>query len=181
MNWLGELVQEEITTEDTVVSLGCGILQELWGLKCKSFLGMDIYEPYVNKLKLAGINVVLADATTYDFKDDRFDIVLALDVLEHLSHEDAIDLIKKMKSIANKKVIVYTPKNFFNNVDTNWKGKHQDINEWLDKAENSPYKGLGINKHQKHLCLITEEELRDLGFSTYVTRIDNNIFATWTR
>lgn len=178
MNWLGELVQKETDPQDSVISIGCGVLQEIIGLDCRSFFGIDIYQPYVDKLKSQGIDVICADVTKYEFVD-KYDIVLALDVLEHLNKEDAISLINKMKSIANKKVIVYTPSHFFDNVNINGLGKEQDINSWLENSEASPYKNMGVNKYQEHLCLITEQELQSMGFSTSTDNPDHNTFAIW--
>lgn len=180
MNWLGELVQKEVTPQDSVISIGCGVLQEILGLRCKSFLGVDIYQPYVDKLKSQGVNAVCADATRHDF-GDRYDIVLALDVLEHLDKTDALALINKMKDISDSKVIVYTPSLFFDNVNVNWKGEDQNIFGWLENSDYSPYKNMGLNKHQEHLCLITEGELQEFGFATSTDNPDRNTFAVWTR
>lgn len=178
MNWLGELIQKEVTQDDSVVSLGCGIMHEIWGLKCKSFLGIDIYQPYINKMANLGIPVVCADITKYKFID-KYDVVLALDILEHLEYIDAIDLLNKMKEIANKKIIVYTPSKFFNNIDKNWRGENKEIFEWMENDIHSPWAGLGFNKYQEHKCLISINILRDIGFKTSTNNIDKNIYAIW--
>lgn len=177
MNWLGKLVQNEITPADTVVSLGCGILQEIMGLRCKSFLGIDIYEPYILRLQEQGINAICADITKFDFAKNKFDVVLALDILEHLEYPDAIKLINKTIKVANKKIIVYTPSKFFNNVDTDWRGNPKDVLEWMNSDVLSSYKNLGINKYQEHKCLITEKELQNFGFKTTIDNTDKNIYA----
>lgn len=181
MNWLGELVQQYVSDNDTVISLGCGILQEITGLQCKNFTGVDIYPPYVEKLKNKGINAICADVTKYNFNPGKFDIVLALDVLEHLNYRDAFKLIKKMKTISNKKVIVYTPSTFFDNIDVNWKGKKQNIFEWMENDKNSVWKGLGVNKYQEHKCFLPERRLNKLGFITSKNNPDKNIFGVWDK
>lgn len=178
MNWLGKIIQKEIKYDDSVLSVGCGILQDINGLDCKSLFGIDIYEPYINKLNSIGVNAICADVTKYEFKE-KFDIVLALDIIEHLEKDDAIDLIKKMKSIANKKVIIYTPSYFFDNISVNYKGEKINILEWLNNSNVSPYKNLGINKFQEHKCFISEEELIEFGFFTSTDNIDNNVYAIW--
>ena len=59
MNWAGNLIQKEISKNDTVIELGCGIMQHLLDfvptyhktrLRCKSLSGMDINQEYLDFL-----------------------------------------------------------------------------------------------------------------------------------
>jgi hypothetical protein len=179
MNWLGELVQKEVTPNNSVLSLGCGILQEIEGLECAYFMGVDIYEPYIEKLRNRGYSVLCADITKMHLSS--FDVILALDILEHLELDEAIKLILRMQKAAIKKVIIYTPSKFHDNVNINWRGEKQDIFDWLDKSEQSLYRGLGVNEHQAHKCLITESMLQNFGFITSTDNPDKNIYAVWSR
>jgi len=183
MNWLGQLVQEEVTEEASVLSLGCGILQEIEGLKCKSFKGIDIYEPYVSIMKQKGYDAECKDITKMQFLENDYDIVLALDILEHLNFNEVEKLIPLLKKTARKKVIIYTPSKFYNNFSYNFSGNPTNINpvEWLNDSNESPYYQLGINSYQKHLCLITEKYLQNLGFQTKIVQPDNNIYAIWRK
>lgn len=180
MNWLGQLIQEEITEEDSVISLGCGVLQEIKGLKCKSFKGIDVYEPYV-KFSQKEFDIEFGDITKMEYPENSYDIVLALDILEHLNFDDAKRLIPLFKKMAKKKVIIYTPNKFYNNFSYNFEGKKDKPIQWLNKDNESPYKNLGINPYQKHLCLITEKYLQNLGFQTKIIQPDNNIYAIWRK
>ncbi len=183
MNWLGALVQDEITEEDSVISLGCGILQEIGGLKCKSLKGFDIYEPYVSNSKQKGYDVECKDITKMEYPKDSYDVVLALDILEHLKFDDVNKLIPLLKQMAKKKVLVYTPTKFYNNFSYGFLGNQINTNpiEWLNDSKESPYYHLGVNIHQKHLCLITEQYLKNLGFQTKIVQPDNNIYAIWRK
>jgi len=179
MNWLGDLVQKEITGNDSVSSLGCGVLQEVMGLRCKSFVGFDIYEPYINKIKLLGVNAICADITKYEFGINTIDVVIALDILEHLDFKEAYNLIKKMKRMARKKVIIYTPSHFFDNININWLGQKNNIFEWMENSPDSDWKGTGINKYQEHKCFIPDRVFKKFGFKTSTDNIDKNTYAIW--
>ena len=102
MNWLGQLIQEEVSKEDMVISFGCGILQEIEGIKCKSFKGIDIYEPYINQLKQKGYDVDCKDITKVEYPENSFDIVLALDILEHLKYEELDEILNNVSISGNK-------------------------------------------------------------------------------
>lgn len=182
MTWLGELIKKEIDSNDTILSLGCGIFWDIEGIvNNDNMYGIDIYEPYVKHLNEKGYNVKQGDITKINFDNNSYDIVLMLDVLEHLEYLDAINMIEKAKKTAIKKVIVYTPSTFFDNEHTDFRGnkiKENNI-EKLDKK--GPYQGLGYNKYQKHISYIEKSKLEKLGFKCIKTQIDNNIYGVWTK
>ena len=183
MNWLGELVQKEVVPEDSVLSLGCGIMEDVEGLVCSRFIGVDIYRPYIDllKKKLPRYDWILADLRNYQLKENCCDVILALDVLEHLEYGEALNLLKRMQTAARKKVVIYTPAEFHDNVTEDGKGEKKDVFKWLNEEQISPYRGLGVNPHQAHRCVLTEEELQDLGFVTSTENVDGNIFGIWTK
>ena len=181
MNWLGMLIQQHVSASDSVLSLGCGIMAGHEGLQCKSFLGVDIYEPYIDFLKKKGVNCLLADITTMELKPDSYDVVLALDVFEHIAYNKAISLVKRTKLAARKKVIAYTPREFHDNVTENDTGRKFDVLKWLNEDAVSPYKGFGINPFQEHRSLIEEPTLQRLGFITSTDNPSHNVVALWTK
>jgi 2-polyprenyl-3-methyl-5-hydroxy-6-metoxy-1,4-benzoquinol methylase len=166
MNWLGKVIQESVTHKDRVLSVGCGILQEIEGLKCKSFTGIDIYEPYLeyNRKRFPKWNFLLGDVTTMHIAGGSFDVVIASDILEHLHRHDALNLLKKIKLWTSRVAIVFTPSEFFDNKTITYRGVKTDVLKYIN--ETAPYKGLGINKYQEHLSLITEEEIKAAEFVT---------------
>lgn len=183
MNWLGRAVARYIAPTDTVLSVGCGVMQEIAGLPCLHFTGIDIYRPYVDKLCADGVDARMCDITVNSADDalGMYDHVLALDVLEHIENVHIDNVLNRLKRHARKTVIVYTPKVFHDNVTENWLGQKQDINGWLDNDPSSPYKGLGVNDAQRHVSLITQDELRAHGFECWTTTTDANTFAVWKR
>lgn len=56
-------------------------------------------------------NCILTDARTFTFLEgDKWDVVLLIDVVEHMSKQDGIALIKKFKDNGSK-ILVSTPRN----------------------------------------------------------------------
>lgn len=147
MNWLGQLVQAHITENDSVLDVGCGIMGAIEGLNCKSYLGCDIHKPYLEVLKTKVPTIQIRMDELDRFMDDSYDVVLCLDVLEHLEEPTALKAIGEMKRICRKKVIIFTPNKFATNeeaVSDSW--------------------GLGYNEHQRHLIVLKNWRLKEMGF-----------------
>ena len=75
------------------------------------------------------------------FPPKSFDGVIAMDVVEHLTKNDAHKLIRKMEIIAKKIVIIGTPNSFV------------------------PQKAVGGNIYQIHKCGFTTKEFKGLGYN----------------
>ena len=73
--------------------------------------GIEIFEPYIEKYSLNDHykKIIVADIREYDLSDlGRFDIAIAGDVLEHMTAEEAVAVVDKLKSVADT-VIVSIP------------------------------------------------------------------------
>jgi 2-polyprenyl-3-methyl-5-hydroxy-6-metoxy-1,4-benzoquinol methylase len=163
INWLGELVQEKISNEDTVLDLGCGIQQANDEIMAKCVLGVDIWETYLNHIKDNIQTVKLSMAETDRFMDNSYDVVICLDVVEHLDKELALKVIDECKRIARKRAVIYTPSEFKDNMSA-------VSNAW----------NLGENPHQKHLCVLDLNDFNSRGYYTQIVT-DNGIFAIWEK
>ena len=161
MNWLGKLVQRKINQEDTVLDLGCGIQQSNDRIRAKSILGADIWDVYLNEIK-DNIQTVKISMSELDrFMDKSYDIVICLDVVEHLEKDLALKVIDECKRICRKRAIIYTPSEFKDNVES-------IPNSW----------NLGENPHQKHLCVLNTDDFELRGYNTERVT-DDGIFAEW--
>lgn len=158
MNWAGDFAQEHIDPSDSVLDLGCGIMQATMNfftnypktkLKCDKLLGVDIYEPYLDFLKEKGIQTLKHDLTDLPLPipDKSYDVVLLMDILEHLSLIETAALEKEASRIARKKIIVISPSIFRSNIE-----------HTMDVY------GLGSNPLQKHRCFISREFLKEKGY-----------------
>jgi len=101
---------------ESVLDLGCGDNSPLQYNSCGNpfSLGMDIFSPNLieSKAKIIHDYYTLADVENLCFKPKSFDCVMALDLIEHLDRDKGMLLIKKMESIAKKKIIIFTPNGF---------------------------------------------------------------------
>ena len=73
--------------------------------------GVDLFEPYIKYCKKNNIHdkYYLKDVRKIYFKNNSFDTVIALQIIEHLTKKDALKLISKLEKIAKKQVIISTP------------------------------------------------------------------------
>jgi len=96
MDYRIKLILQEIDSNDTVLDIGCvhhsaevantakWLHKYLYG-KAKYVLGMDILECEVEKLRNSGYNVIVADAENFKL-DQKFDVIIAGELIEHLSN-----------------------------------------------------------------------------------------------
>ncbi|RLF35708.1 MAG: hypothetical protein DRM99_04150 [Thermoplasmata archaeon] len=137
-----------IKKEDVVLALGIGIAQaeDLISENCRFMIGVDIFRDYLHliKDKIFPINF---DVLKLDkiFVDKCADVVLALDLIEHLEKPDGFKLIEIAEKLARRMVIFYTPCEF--------KDNKEHINIWGFK-----------NEYQLHKSLWTQEEFTKLGY-----------------
>ena len=147
MNWLGFMVQNLVLPEETVLDCGCGIMQAMDDLKCKSILGCDIWPTYLSRISKLHPTVRITMSELDRFVDNSYDVVLCLDVLEHLDQELALKVLEEMKRICRKKAIVFTPRKFDSNMES-------VTNAW----------DLGECPYQEHKCVIGEPTLNGFGY-----------------
>lgn len=131
---------------ETLLDIGCGENSVAGRFKRKNMkkIGLDVFPEAIEKSKKRNIHeeYVCGDALEIDklFESKSIDCVIALDLVEHLEKEKAIELMRKMENIAKIAMIVQTPNGFF---------------------PQGEYSG---NIYQQHKCGFSSEELREMGF-----------------
>jgi SAM-dependent methyltransferase len=142
--WI-EYLKREIDRDDTVLDLGCGYNSPLQYCDITFSVGVELFAPYLEESRKKAIHneYVEADIREVDFKPKSFDVVLAIEVLEHLAKDEGYELIQKMEAWARKKVIVKTPNSYL----------HQDTYD--------------DNTLQSHLSGWTVNEFKKMGFKVY--------------
>ncbi|MCA9827167.1 MAG: class I SAM-dependent methyltransferase [Nitrosopumilus sp.] len=194
MDWLGKIIQKYVKPNDVVLDLGCGIMKSTTDIleiidrdkyssftrkkrkiihllqnspkiiQCKSLLGCDIWPKYLDVSKRYFPVLKLGMTELDRFMDDSFDVVLCIDVLEHLTLDDAISAVNHMKRITRNIVIIYTPSKFETNEE------HVE-NVW----------NLGENKFQRHQCFLNQDLLKELGFKISFPEPDKNTLAIFKK
>lgn len=142
--WI-EYLQREIGRDDTVLDLACGYNSPLQYCDIAFSVGVELFTPYLEESKKKGIHneYIEADIKEVYFKPKSFDVVLAIEVLEHLAKDEGYELIQKMEAWARKKVILKTPNSYL----------HQDTYD--------------DNPLQRHLSGWSADELKKMGFKVY--------------
>jgi SAM-dependent methyltransferase len=138
-----DAIRRELKNATSVLDVGCGVESPLSLVK-KTFysVGIDKFKPsiQISKKKKIHDRYLLMDVKNIDkkFKKKSFDVVISLDLIEHISKKDGFRLLKKMEAIAKKKVIVLTPNGFISQ----------------DPFENNPYQvhrsGWSTDDFSKH-------------------------------
>lgn len=100
-----EFFTDNIGSEDKVLDIGCGngSLAKDIAKVAKSVLGVDIDDKLIEKAKrknsAPNLEYKALDATK-DLSDQKFDVIVMSNVLEHIEHR--VDFLKKIKPLANK-------------------------------------------------------------------------------
>lgn len=132
----------------SVLDVGCGLSLKSQFIEADIRVGLDIWRPYLERIDATVPYVpIQADAMTIDslFLPRSFDLVLLLDVVEHLEKDEALRLIAKAEAVARQAVVIETPRGFL--------------------PQNMDILGLGGDSLQTHRCGFEPEEFTALGYS----------------
>ncbi len=98
-----------IPKDSTVLDLACGCGNPFKSLKFPLLVGVDIFKKkfYMPEYDL----VIFYDVRkiTDLFLEKSFDVVIAIDAIEHLEKEEGFKLIEDAEKLARKKVIFFSP------------------------------------------------------------------------
>ena len=131
----------------SILDVACGLSLKSQYLQADIRVGVDIYRPYLEKIDATVPYItVVHDVRKLDevFIDKSFDLVLMLDIIEHLEKDESLALIKTAERLAKVAVIVETPEGYV----------PQNIDIW----------GHGGDEWQTHRCGWEKAELEGMGF-----------------
>jgi glycosyltransferase involved in cell wall biosynthesis len=98
--------------------------------------GIEIFKPYVEQYGLKDLyeEIIIGDVRDYDLSTlGRFDVAIAGDVLEHMTAEDAVLVVEKLKAVADT-VIVSIP--IGHHPQGEWEGNVHEthvVDDWSDE------------------------------------------------
>ena len=143
-DWV-EYLKKETAGCDTALDLGCGENSPIQHCNIPFSVGVDLFEPYLQESKKKNIHnqYINADITEIKFKPKSFTMVIATEVLEHLTKQEGYKLLMKAEEWVKKKVIITTPNKYL----------------WQDGYDNNPF--------QRHKSGWDYTELKSLGFKVY--------------
>lgn len=109
------LVRELARGCGSVIDIGTGMMQSLEFSPCKVRIGVEAHRPYLENRTVRGPVPLNADGQRLGelFVDGAVDLVTMMDVLEHLNPDDATATLAQCEKVAAKRVIISTPRGFF--------------------------------------------------------------------
>lgn len=160
-------VKEKASTINKVLDIGAGSGTYAKMLKrnhkvCNSafWIGVEAWEPYIEKFDLRSLYDILInqDARKLDWTEiGNVDITFAGDVLEHMTKEEAVDLVEKILDHSRYLVIsiptmVYHQGEAYGNpyevhVKPDW--SHKEVKETWDKYIEKSFTGTYEYRNQK--------------------------------
>ncbi len=119
---------------ETIIEFGCGDGNQLSLFNFKNYIGFDVSETVLNlcKNKFKDDNTKIFKHTT-EFKNEKADLVLSLDVIYHLIEDEVFELyMDNIFKASNKFVIIYS-----SNKNQEWctHVRHRKFTDWIDKNQ----------------------------------------------
>lgn len=139
-----------------VLDLGCGefasgISEEIPLLPFREYVGVEIHKPTferarVKQLKAKRVGFVNMEIIEFleTVKNDKFDVIMMFDVLEHFEKKDALRILSMVEKICTKRLIFFMP-----------------IGDHTLEANDGIVAG---NPYQKHLSEWSKDEWIKLGY-----------------
>lgn len=155
----------------SILDVGCGQGFPMKMIKnrmvVKKSVGVDLFKPYIEigeRLKIHN-QYIISDVRKLKFANSSFDVVLALQILEHLRRKDVWKVLDKIEKISKKQIIISTPigKMYHPIVDDNKLQLHQSA-FYPEEFEKRGYKIIRFGRKEI------------LGENGLVHRLDNDLF-----
>ena len=145
-----------------MLDLGCGrgsaVVRDL---EMSFTVGIDLSEDALLDSK-DYFTVAKMDVRNLSFLDDSFDLVLGMDIIEHLSKEDGYQLLASAERLSRQWIAFYIPYS------------EATIDGFISQDDNPNWKNVpDMDKRSKlmqHLSGWKPEELKALGYRTYFYR-----------
>ena len=135
----------------SILDVACGLSLKSKFIPAQIRVGVDIYDKYFDHIETDVPYVVIKyDVRKLEeiFLPKSFDLVLALDIIEHLDKDESLSMIRQCEKIARKAVILETPKGYV--------------------PQNLDITGHGGHEFQTHRCGWELAELQQMGYQTVV-------------
>lgn len=148
---LGRWIKHVSGGSKSLVELGAGFFGHLESLNesVEEKIGIEIYQPYIDNASYDDCIKIQGDVRNYRelLKDYQPDTAMIIDVLEHLTMEDALELIDKLKEDFEK-IMLMLPV-----------GNH---------PQETDLTGYGGHEYQTHRSTWNLKEIENLGFQDNV-------------
>ena len=155
-----DVISAHVISGDKILDLGCGDGYIAHKLRTKAEVTtLDVWEKF-NPNVLHDLNDL-----PLPFEDNSFDVILLLDVIEHLEFDAGEDLLKELKRITRRSILILTP--------LWWTSNHENVCN-----PESPY---FKNPYNTHKCLWTSEDFVDWKRLKGLKEFDKYFFGEWRK
>jgi SAM-dependent methyltransferase len=99
---------ENFDPSSTILDIGCGhgfyikLLKDYF----QKFDAVEVWQPYIEEYKLTEMYDNVFNVNILDFEFDHYDIIIMGDILEHLSREDAKNILNRLKDKCKELIVV---------------------------------------------------------------------------
>jgi len=155
-----EYLNEQIEEYDMVLDIGCGTKVIANELQCGGVTTLDIWQPFK-----PDIWCNLMTVPELPCADNSFDVILLIDVIEHLTKDRGFMVLKEAKRITTKYIFILTPLWWDPNLD------------FITDTE-SPYFN---NDFNKHLSLWNVSDFSDFERITSIPMFKDYFFGVWRK
>lgn len=134
---LNYCLQKELKDCESVLDLGCGPSSPIQYCKnIKYSIGVEVFLPYLEVSKKQKIHTIYLNKNIndIDFPNDSFDAVVMIEILEHLSEEEGLIIVKKAEKWALKKVIITSPNGFIPQIGLDNNPFQRHVSGWNYKT-----------------------------------------------
>ncbi|MDR3539835.1 MAG: class I SAM-dependent methyltransferase [Desulfosporosinus sp.] len=145
-------INDLLQDSHTVLDVGCGVGATLTRFCCPIKIGIDAHRPYLENTKSGEPFIKLnfnAEHLSELFLPNSIDSVTLIDVIEHFEKEVAANVLRQVEEIAAKRVIIFTPRGFFN---------QKEVDHY----------GLGGESYQRHRSGWDVEDFQKLGYNIVI-------------
>lgn len=159
-------LKREIDGSKSVLDLGCGSDSPIKYCQVGESLGVDTYRPAIEESRERKIHdrYLVADISNLHFPPKSFDLVLMIEILEHLPKKSGEELLREAEIWARKKVIVTSPNGYF--PQQSRKNPHQTHRSgWIpSEMKEKGYRAYGLAgwKFLRKMSCFEEKEGSDL-------------------
>lgn len=155
----------------SILDVACGLSLKSKYIPAQIRVGVDIHEPYFKHIETDVPYVVMK----YDIRKLRdifipksFDLVIALDVIEHITKEEGFELMRQCEEIARKGVIIETPKGYVpQNIDIQGHGGDEwqthrsgwDVTDFTERGYKVLERDYRMTKVKRHTEIDVEQDV----------------------